>query len=101
MKEDSLGLNHLLSLSATCQTVRPRSSARSSGHRRTAPPKSCSTMPRCFWYQAASAAPSPLLLRKTPPIPVILANPSLLLLEPLPHRERTCCSGRSEPRRER
>jgi hypothetical protein len=30
-------------------------------------------MPRCFWYQEASAALSPLHLRKTPPIPVIPA----------------------------
>ena len=31
-------------------------------------------MPRCFWYQAASAALSPLLLKNTPPIPVIFAT---------------------------
>src|SRR5215510_8653646 len=78
MKEDVLGLNHRLSFSATCQTVRPRSSARSSGHRRIAPPKSSSAMPRCFRYHAASAAPSPLLLKKTPPTPVILAIVALL-----------------------
>src|SRR6185503_10091268 len=73
MKEDLLGLNHWLSLSATCHTVRPRSSALSSGHRRMAPPKSSSGMPKCFRYHAASAALSPLLLKKTPPIPVIFA----------------------------
>src|SRR5262245_53443677 len=73
MKEDLLGLNHWLSFPATCHTVRPRSSALSSGHLRIAPPQSSSVRPRCFRYHAASAAPSPLLLRKTPPIPVIFA----------------------------
>src|SRR4051812_15030862 len=73
MKDDSLGLNHLLSFDARCQTVTPRSSAVSSGHRSTAPPHSASGMPRCRWYHEANAALSPLLLRKTPPIPVIFA----------------------------
>src|SRR6266446_845772 len=73
MKGESLGLNHWLSFSAICQTVRPLSSALSSGHFRTAPPKLSSGMPRCLWYQLASAALSLLLLKKTPPIPVILA----------------------------
>src|SRR3954471_6722275 len=73
MKEESLGLNHWLSFAARCQTVSPRSSAVSSGHLRTAPPKSASGMPRCRWYHEAKAAPSPLLLKKTPPIPVIFA----------------------------
>src|SRR5438128_11507712 len=79
MKADVLGLNHLLSFPATCHTVSPRSSALSSGHLRIAPPKSSSDMPRFFWYQAASAAWSPLLLKKTPPIPVILAIVPFLL----------------------
>src|SRR4029079_13449105 len=74
MKEDVLGLNHLVSLSATCHTVRTRSSALSSGHLRIAPPKSSSRMPKCLRYHAASAALSPLLLKKTPPIPVIFAT---------------------------
>src|SRR5450631_1546877 len=78
MKEDLLGPNHWLSLSARCQTVRPRSSALSSGHLRTAPPKSSSCMPKCFRYHAASAALSPLLLKKTPPIPVTFAIVALL-----------------------
>src|SRR5215210_7290290 len=79
MKEELLGLNHLLSFFATCQTVRPRSSALSSGHLRIAPPKSSSGMPRCFRYHAASAALSPLLLENTPPIPVTFAIVRLLL----------------------
>src|SRR4051812_12758304 len=72
MKEDLLGLNHLLSFAATCHTVRPRSSALSSGHLRIAPPKSSSGMPKCFRYHAASAALSPVLLKNTPPTPVTL-----------------------------
>src|SRR5882724_2298633 len=82
MKEELLGLNHWLSFSATCHTVRPRSSALSSGHLRIAPPKSSSSMPKCFRYHAASAALSPLLLRKTPPTPVIFAIVALLLSRP-------------------
>src|SRR5450631_266236 len=78
MKEDLLGPNHWLSLSARCQTVRPRSSALSSGHLRTAPPKSSSCMPKCFRYHAASEALSPLHLKKTPPIPVTFAIVALL-----------------------
>src|SRR5215210_3850165 len=73
MKEDLLGLNHWLSLPATCHTVSPRSSALSSGHLRMAPPKSSSGMPRCLRYHAASEALSPLLFRNTPPIPVTFA----------------------------
>src|SRR5688572_10000603 len=73
MKDDWLGLNHLLSLDAVLQTVRPLSSALSSGHLRIAPPQSSSGIPRCFRYHAASAALSPLLLKKTPPIPVTFA----------------------------
>src|SRR3954464_3084566 len=73
MNDDSLGLNHLLSFPARCQTVTPRSSALSSGHLSTAPPQSASGMPRCCWYHEANAALSPLLLRNTPPIPVIFA----------------------------
>src|SRR5215216_3597253 len=73
MKEELLGLNHLVSFAATCHTVRPRSSAASSGHLRIAPPKSSSGMPRCFRYHAANAALSPLLLKKTPPTPVTFA----------------------------
>src|SRR5215212_2569823 len=73
MNDDVLGLNHLLSFPATCHTVRPRSSALSSGHLRMAPPKSSSGMPRCFRYHAASAAWSPVLLKNTPPIPVTFA----------------------------
>src|SRR5262245_59970584 len=73
MKLDSLGLNHLLSAEATCHTVRPLSPAWSSGHLRTAPPKSSSCMPKWVRYQPASAARSPLLLKNTPPIPVTMA----------------------------
>src|SRR6185295_430374 len=82
MKEESLGLNHWLSFSATCHTVRPRSSALSSGHFRIAPPKSSRGMPRCFRYHAVSAALSPLLFKKTPPIPVIFAIVALLRIQP-------------------
>src|SRR5687768_2314139 len=78
MKDDVLGLNHLLSFPATCHTVSPRSSALSSGHLRMAPPNSSSGIPRCFWYQAASAALSPVLLKNTPPTPVTFAIVSLL-----------------------
>src|SRR5882724_4651934 len=82
MKEDLLGLNHWLSFSATCHTVRPRSSALSSGHLRIAPPKSSSRRPKCCRYHAASAALSPLLLKKTPPPPVILAIVALVPVYP-------------------
>src|SRR6185369_1553216 len=83
MKEDWLGLNHLLSFPATCHTVRPRSSALSSGHLRIAPPKSSSAIPKYFRYHAASAAWSPLLLKKTPPTPVIFAILALLMVNPV------------------
>src|SRR5678809_1276682 len=96
MKEHVLGLNHLVSLSATCHTVRPRSSALSSGHLRMAPPKSSSDMPKCFRYHAASAALSPLLLKKTPPIPVIFAI-VVLLLTWLPHTNTTATAVREMP----
>src|SRR5213594_2069846 len=97
MKEDLLGLNHWLSFSATCHTVRPRSSALSSGHLRIAPPKSSSDMPKCFRYHAASAALSPLLLKKTPPTPVIFAIVALLPIQP-PNGWRLSC-GRPARRR--
>src|SRR6266850_7262975 len=84
MKEDLLGLNHWLSFSARCHTVRPRSSALSSGHLRIAPPKSSSDMPKCCRYHAASVALSPSLLKKTPPTPVIFAIVALLLSRPAP-----------------
>src|SRR5262245_23139699 len=74
MNDDSLGLNHLVSLSATCQTVKPLSVPLSSGHLRIAPPQGSSGMPRCLLYQAASAALSLVLLKKTPPIPVTFAT---------------------------
>src|SRR5262245_8801363 len=73
MKLDSLGLNHSVFFSATCQTVRPRSSALSSGHLKIAPPHSSSARPRCCLYQAASCLWSDLDLKNTPPIPVTLA----------------------------
>src|SRR6266446_6112482 len=92
MKEDLLGLNHLLSFSATCHTVRPRSSALSSGHLRMAPPKSSSDMPKCFRYHAASAALSPLVLKKTPPTPVTFAIAPLLFIKP-PNGLRLSCGA--------
>src|SRR6185436_9903278 len=98
MKEDLLGLNHWLSFPATCHTVRPLSSALSSGHRRIAPPKSSSGRPKCFRYHAASAALSPLLLKKTPPIPVIFAIGALLCISP-PNEPRFSC-GRNARRSE-
>jgi hypothetical protein len=52
----------------------------SSGHLRIAPPKFVNGSPRCFWYHAASAALSPLLLKKMPPTPVILAIVRLLVV---------------------
>src|SRR5687768_4471079 len=79
MKDELLGLNHLLSLFATLHTVSPLSSALSSGHLRIAPPQSSSAIPRCCLYHAASAALSPVLLKKTPPIPVTLAIDPLLV----------------------
>src|SRR4026208_1142023 len=81
MKGESLGLNHWLSFSATVHTVSPLSSALSSGHLRIAPPQLSSDMPKCFLYQAPSAALSFLLLKKTPPIPVILAIVTSVLRE--------------------
>src|SRR6266853_4613015 len=95
MKEDLLGLNHLVSFSATCHTVRPRSSALSSGHLRIAPPKSSSAMPKCFRYHAASAALSPLLLKKTPPTPVIFAIAALLFIKP-PNGVRLSCGAQQK-----
>src|SRR6478752_4090868 len=92
MKEDSLGLNHLLSFSAMCHTVRPRSSALSSGHLRIAPPKSSSAMPKCFRYHAASAALSPLVLKKTPPIPVTFAILALVLMDRRAYQVGACKS---------
>src|SRR5690606_39470959 len=93
MKAESLGLNHWLSLSARFHTIRHLSPAWSSGKRRTAPPQVSSGMPRCCRYQAASAALSPLHLRKTPPIPVTLA------IVAAPSRE--CVAGLSRSRRRR
>src|SRR4029453_18068238 len=93
MKDDWLGLNHLLVCSATCHTVRPRSSALSSGHLRMAPPKSSSCMPRCSRYQARSAAASPLLLKNTPPTPVTFAIVGLLDVDLRPRRASTARSG--------
>src|SRR6266566_8307957 len=101
MKDESLGLNHWLSLSATCHTVRPRSSALSSGHLRIAPPKSSSVIPKCFRYHAASAALSPLLLKKTPPTPVIFAIVALLPIWPLPRSDGELATDHDEdPRHE-
>src|SRR4051812_10742933 len=73
MKRALLGLNQLLSFSATCHTVRPLSSAVSAGQLNTAPPHSSSFTPRCRWYHAASALESWLERKKTPPMPVTLA----------------------------
>src|SRR5690349_17954123 len=74
MKDESLGANHFVSGLATVQTVRPLSSAVSCGQRSTAPPHVSSGNPRCFWYQAASADGSLLLLKNTTPMPVTLAT---------------------------
>src|SRR3989442_11403549 len=109
MKEDLLGLNHWLSFSATCHTVRPRSSALSSGHLRIAPPKSSRDMPKCFRYHAASAALSPLLLKKTPPTPVTFAITRLLCVSTtggetgveLRRRPRSPGFGGRDPKRDR
>src|SRR3954466_1539660 len=73
MKLEVLGLNHFDSRSATCQTVRPRSSALSSGHSSFAPPQGSSTMPRLSRYHAANRLWSDVDLKKTPPIPVTRA----------------------------
>src|SRR5215203_2973371 len=72
MNEEALGANHWLSRPATLHTVRPLSSALSSGHFRIAPPHSSRERPRCFWYQAARALGS-FTLKKTPPMPVMRA----------------------------
>src|SRR5262245_16858991 len=104
MKDDWLGLNHLLSCAATVHTVRPASSARSSGHLRMAPPQSSSDRPRCCRYQSANALPSPLLLKNTPPMPVTLAIDVLLSAyrSPSPIASNTCrdssaCISRRTP----
>src|SRR5689334_237685 len=81
MNDDVLGLNHLLSFDATLHTVRPPSSAVSCGHLRMAPPKSSSVNPKFFRYQSASAELSPVLLKNTPPIPVIFAIVPVLLVQ--------------------
>src|SRR5688572_18219102 len=94
MKAESLGLNHWLSLSASAHTVRPLSSALSSGQRRTAPPKSDSSMLRCRWYHAANAVASPLHFRKTPPIPVTFA-----ITASAPLRRETISPQRDDQRR--
>src|SRR6185437_5665110 len=73
MKEALDGANHLVLGSATCQTVTPSSPARSSGHFSIAPPHDSRGMPRCFWYHAARALWSFVLLKNTPPIPVTFA----------------------------
>src|SRR5262245_38652211 len=76
MKLEGLGENHSLSFLATCQTVSPLSSARSSGHLRIAPPHDSSFMPRFSSYHAASAFSSFVDLKNTPPIPVTRAMAS-------------------------
>src|SRR5688572_28324296 len=101
MNDDVLGLNHLLSFPATCHTVRPPSSALSSGHLRMAPPKSSSGMPRCFRYHAASAALSPVLLKNTPPTPVILAMSPFLLAIGGGRSGASCHAPREPPEHER
>src|SRR3954447_8602137 len=73
MNCDSLGANHLLSGAAVVQTVMPPSSCASSPHLRIAPPQLSSEIPRLSLYHLVSAAWSPVLLKKTPPIPVTFA----------------------------
>src|SRR5689334_17424768 len=73
MKDALLGANHWLSCFATCHAVTPPSEPLSSGHLSAAPPHGSIGIPRFFWYQAARALGSPVLLKKTPPIPVTLA----------------------------
>src|SRR5690242_7603850 len=73
MKDALLGANHWLSCFATCHAVTPPSEPLSSGHLSAAPPHGSSGIPRFFWYQAARALGSPVLLKKTPPIPVTFA----------------------------
>src|SRR5581483_11750487 len=68
-----LGANHLLSGAAMLQAVTPPSSALSSGHLSAAPPQSASCRPSTSRYQAERRAPSPVDLKKTPPMPVIRA----------------------------
>src|SRR5690348_2464413 len=75
MKDAVDGANHLVLGSATCQTVTPSSPARSFGHFNIAPPHDSRGMPRCFWYHAARALWSFVLLKNTPPIPVTFAIP--------------------------
>src|SRR5450432_3609986 len=82
MKLEVLGLNHFDSRSATCQTVRPPSPARSSGHFRIAPPQASSARPRLSLYQAARRLWSDVDLKKTPPIPVTRAITASSFLEP-------------------
>src|SRR6516165_5173596 len=98
MKDALLGANHWLSCFARCQAVTPLSGPLSSGHLSTAPPHGSSDIPRFFWYHAARALGSLVLLKKTPPIPVILAivlsYPSLTFASSRPGRASAARSGR-------
>src|SRR5262245_10067366 len=81
MKLEVLGLNQFDSRSATCQTVTPRSWARSSGHLKIAPPQSSSARPKLSLYQAARRLWSDVDLKNTPPIPVTRAIDASLLFD--------------------
>src|SRR5262245_15096123 len=70
MKAASLGLNHSLFGSATCQTVSPLSSAVSVGHLRMAAPHGASAVRRFARDQAASPFPWRLAFQNTPAIAV-------------------------------
>src|SRR5688572_20769942 len=100
MKEELLGLNHLLSLAAVCQTVMPPSPALSSGHLRSEPPHSSNLSPRYFSYHAASAFWSPVLLKKTPPIPVTLAMVASRLCDAVASCQTEGCGARQRASRQ-
>src|SRR4029077_7718310 len=72
MKDDVLGANWSpAALNTDHAVVPPVGLPLSSVQSNAAPPQSCTSMPRCFLYQAPSAAGS-LALKKIPPIPVTL-----------------------------
>src|SRR5215831_2250288 len=73
MKLAKLGLNHSVSLSATCHTVSPPSGAWSADHLSSAPPHDSTVRPKWRVYHAASSRAPDFDLKNTPPMPVTFA----------------------------
>src|SRR5215472_15044621 len=72
MKDDVLGAKCLPSAAPMDQTVMPPVGfPASSVQVKAVPPHSCTSIPKCFWYQARRAAGS-LAWKKMPPMPVTL-----------------------------